>query len=297
MKHKSDDYKISAVKYYLKNKDNIRKTCKIFDCSKISLQRCIDRYKTTKNITRKNRTPISYKINKDQVKTAVNMIDKNEQLTMDELLFSIYIYMFVSLSASYAGNACAVRQSIIKYTTNSNETQFFDWLVTSMKSVNQILENTPIIFESNYIYPNPSNTTSINFKNFDLLTSHHDIHELNDNSINEITEKYIRRKERLIKTIKEQNKINFIRYCKNQQNIEEEEILKFYKNIKNINTNLLFNFILISDNNDLVIPNSLLKDNFIYINLNNYIDDDILNETNTYFKIIKTYKCIFDLVK
>ena len=205
--------------------------------------------------------------------------------------------MFVSLSSSYAGNACAVRQSINKYTTNSNETQFFDWLVTSMKSVNQILENTPIIFESNYIYPNSSNTTSINFKNFDLLTSHHDIHEFNDNSINEITEKYIRRKKRLIKTIKEQNKINFIRYCKNQQNIEEEEILKFYKNVKNINTDLLFNFILISDNNDLVIPNSLLKDNFIYINLNNYIDDDILNETNTYFKIIKTYKCIFDLVK
>jgi len=31
MTHKSEDYKISAVKYYLKNKDNIRKTCKIFD--------------------------------------------------------------------------------------------------------------------------------------------------------------------------------------------------------------------------------------------------------------------------
>jgi hypothetical protein len=43
----------------------------------------------TKNITRKNRKPISYKINKEQVKTAVNIIDKNEQLTMDELLFSM----------------------------------------------------------------------------------------------------------------------------------------------------------------------------------------------------------------
>lgn len=205
--------------------------------------------------------------------------------------------MYISLSSSYGGNACAVRESINNYTTNSNETQFFDWLVTSMKSVNQILENTPIIFESNYIYPNALNTTSINFKNFDLLTSHHDINEFNDNSINEITEKYIRRKERLIKTIKEQKKINFIRYCKNLINIEEEEILIFYKNIKNINPNLLFNFILISDYNDLVIPNSLLKDNFIYINLNNYVDDDIVNETNDYYKIIKTYKCVFDLVK
>jgi hypothetical protein len=202
--------------------------------------------------------------------------------------------MYLSLSSSYAGNACAVRQSIINYTTTSNETQFFDWLVTSMKSVNQLLENTPIIFESNYIYPN---TTSINFKNFDLLVSHHDIHKFNDNSINEITEKYIHRYERLINTIKEQKKINFIRYCKNSTNIEEEEILIFYKNIKNINPNLLFNFILISDCNDLVIPNSLLKDYIIYINLNNYVDDDIVNETNSYYKIIKTYKCVFDLVK
>ena len=59
--------------------------------------------------------------------------------------------MFISLSSSYSGNACAIKQSIVKYTKNSNETQFFDWLVTSMKSVNQILENTPIIFESTYI--------------------------------------------------------------------------------------------------------------------------------------------------
>ena len=35
MTHKSEDYKISAVKYYLKNKDNIRKTCKIFDCKNL----------------------------------------------------------------------------------------------------------------------------------------------------------------------------------------------------------------------------------------------------------------------
>jgi len=67
----NDDYKISAVKYYLKNKDNIRKTCKIFDCKRSTLQRWIKRYKTSKNITRKNRTSTSYKITKPQVKTAL----------------------------------------------------------------------------------------------------------------------------------------------------------------------------------------------------------------------------------
>ena len=206
--------------------------------------------------------------------------------------------MYISLSSSYAGNACAVHESIIKYNiSTSNKTLFFDWLVTSMKSVNQVLENMPIIFETESMRPNTLNTTSINFKNFDLLISHHDIHDFNDNSINEITNKYIRRYERLINTIKEQEKINFIRYCKNQQNLEEKEIYTFYKNIKNINPNLIFNFILISDDNDLVIPNNLLKDNFIYINLNNYVDDDIVNETNDYKKIIKKYKCVFDKIK
>lgn len=208
------------------------------------------------------------------------------------------MYMYISLSSSYAGNACAIRQSIINYSNNSSETQFFDWLVTSMKSVNEILENKPIIFESNYIYPNSQNNTSINFKNFDKLISHHDIHKFNDNSINEITEKYNRRYLRLIKTIKEEKKINFIRYCKNSTDLEEEEILKFYKYIKDINSKLLFNFILISDCGDLVLPNNLLKKNdFIFINLNNYIDNDTLKETNNYLKIVKSYKCVFDLVK
>ena len=206
--------------------------------------------------------------------------------------------MYISLSSSCEGNACAIRQSIINYSNNSSETQFFDWLVTSMKSVNEILENKPIIFESNYIYPNSQNTTTINFKNFDKLISHHDIHKFNDNSINEITEKYNRRYLRLIKTIKEEKKINFIRYCKNSTDLEEDEILKFYKYIKDINSKLLFNFILISDCNDLVLPNNLLeKNDFIFINLNNYKDNDTLKETDNYQKIIKSYKCVFDLVK
>ncbi len=35
-KHKTEDYKISAVKYYLNNDkgDGYKKTCKIFDCKK-----------------------------------------------------------------------------------------------------------------------------------------------------------------------------------------------------------------------------------------------------------------------
>lgn len=38
-KHKSEDYKISAVEYYLENKKSYSATCKIFKCSERSLKR------------------------------------------------------------------------------------------------------------------------------------------------------------------------------------------------------------------------------------------------------------------
>lgn len=84
--HKSIDYKMSAVKYYLNNNDDIRKTCKIFDCKKSSLHRWVKRYKKTKNLTRKNREPVSYKITKQQVNKALELLKQNEQLTMSELV-------------------------------------------------------------------------------------------------------------------------------------------------------------------------------------------------------------------
>ena len=86
MKHKSEDYKISAVKYYIKNKVSMDKTCKIFDCKKTSLKRWINRYNLEKNIKRHNRKPISYKITKEQVKYLLKLLKDNEQITMEELV-------------------------------------------------------------------------------------------------------------------------------------------------------------------------------------------------------------------
>ena len=85
MKHKSVDYKLSAVNYYLNHEDGYDNTCKIFDCKKSSLKRWIHKYKTSKNLTRRNRKPVSYKITKPQVKTALELLKQNEQLTMNEL--------------------------------------------------------------------------------------------------------------------------------------------------------------------------------------------------------------------
>ena len=87
-KHKTYDYKNSAVKYYLNNEngDGYKKTCKIFDCKKSTLRDWIYKYNTTKNLTRKIRKPISYKITRPQVNIALELLKKNEQLTMQELV-------------------------------------------------------------------------------------------------------------------------------------------------------------------------------------------------------------------
>jgi len=86
MVHKSEDYKISAVKYYLKNDDSLDKVCEIFDCKKSSLKRWVERYTDEEQIKRHNREAESYKITKEQVKYALKLLKENEQITLFELV-------------------------------------------------------------------------------------------------------------------------------------------------------------------------------------------------------------------
>ena len=85
-KHKSEDYKITAVKYYLENDTTYAETCRIFKCSERSLKRWIERYKKDKSIKRYDRKSISYKITKEQVKYAIKKLKENQQITMNELV-------------------------------------------------------------------------------------------------------------------------------------------------------------------------------------------------------------------
>jgi len=84
-KHKSTDYKLTAVKYYLKGKSRLDEVCSIFNCSPKSLYRWVKRYMIIKTLQRQNRKPISYKITKQQLKYAISLLNKNEQITMKEL--------------------------------------------------------------------------------------------------------------------------------------------------------------------------------------------------------------------
>ena len=84
-KHRSKDYKISAVKYYLNNDVSLDDVCEIFDCPKQSLYRWFKRYNELEEIKRLNRKPKSYKITKEQVKYAIQKLKENEQITVEEL--------------------------------------------------------------------------------------------------------------------------------------------------------------------------------------------------------------------
>jgi len=81
--HKSSDYKLSAVKYYLSNSKNQVHTCKIFGCSERSLMRWVDRYKSTNNITRKKRDYTSYKITNSHISFIKQQLKQNKTITMD----------------------------------------------------------------------------------------------------------------------------------------------------------------------------------------------------------------------
>jgi transposase len=85
-KHKSEDYKISAVKYYLESNESQEKVCEIFKCSVRSLYRWIERYKDNGNIQRHNRTPKAYKVHKEHVKFILEEIKKDKTITTEELL-------------------------------------------------------------------------------------------------------------------------------------------------------------------------------------------------------------------
>jgi transposase len=89
MKHKSEDYKISAVEYYLVEDKSQEEVCKIFKCSPRSLIRWVEKYNNDGEIKRYNKKPVAYKITKDLVKYALKEINKNKTITMDDLLSKI----------------------------------------------------------------------------------------------------------------------------------------------------------------------------------------------------------------
>jgi transposase len=85
--HKSEDYKLQAVKYYLVEDNTQEEVCKVFECSRRSLMRWVEQYKKKGNLERNNRTPIAYKVKREHIRFIKDEINKNKTITMEDLLF------------------------------------------------------------------------------------------------------------------------------------------------------------------------------------------------------------------
>ena len=83
--HKSNDYKLTAVQYYLLEDKSQLETCRIFKCSPRSLMRWVERYKKEGNLNIHYRKPVAYKVKKEYVKFLLDEIKKNKTITLYEL--------------------------------------------------------------------------------------------------------------------------------------------------------------------------------------------------------------------
>jgi len=87
--HKSGDYKLSAVNYYLTEDEYQQEVCRIFKCSARSLMRWVEKYNKTGEIERHNKKPIAYKINQQEVKYILQELKQNKTITMEDLLVKV----------------------------------------------------------------------------------------------------------------------------------------------------------------------------------------------------------------
>jgi transposase len=109
-KHKSSDYKFSAVEYYLNNEDlSLQDTCDIYNCSKYSLVRWVRRYLEYGTVENKDRKEGAYKVKKEHVKFIIDLIKVKPFITLTDILGYFHKkFNDITLSKTHLSN-------IIKY--------------------------------------------------------------------------------------------------------------------------------------------------------------------------------------
>jgi hypothetical protein len=168
------------------------------------------------------------------------------------------------------GCACNVKYQIDKH-KHKLETLFFDWLMTSMKSVIEILgcdDINNILYFDNIIrdQDNPfwDGHSRIIIRSLDYCVSIHDILcDFTDKDILDFIEKYKRRFNRIIEYIKSDEKIYFVRFG----SIDNYSQQKFVETILKINPDCNFAIVVIDNNKENNV--CILKDDHcLYMKLN-----------------------------
>ena len=86
MKHKSNDYKLTAVQHYLVEDNTQEQVCKIFQCSPRSLMRWVKQYQKDGTVDNHYKEPVAYKVKKEYVSFLLQEIKTNRTVTLHELL-------------------------------------------------------------------------------------------------------------------------------------------------------------------------------------------------------------------
>ena len=119
-RHKGEDYKISAVKYYLKTKHQTN-TCEIFECSQRSLMRWVNKYNKNKTVKRKSRKAVSYKVTQQHIKYIKTQLKTNKTISMQELSNSINDKFGIKLSRSHIASVVRDNNITLKQTRLRHE--------------------------------------------------------------------------------------------------------------------------------------------------------------------------------
>ena len=119
--HKSEDFKLSAVEYYLVGDKSQLEVCRIFKCSPRSLMRWVEKYENEGDIKRNNRKPVAYKVSKEHVKFIINEIKNNRTITMNELKNKIKDIFNIKLSRFHINRVVNEQNITLKMTRIRHE--------------------------------------------------------------------------------------------------------------------------------------------------------------------------------
>ena len=107
--HHSDDYKLSAVEYYLNyGNASLRNTCYVFGCKKTSLARWINRYLSYGHVHNNSRKEGSYKVRKIHVDYIGKLVREKPDIFLWQILEKLNETFRLIISKSHLVN-------IIKY--------------------------------------------------------------------------------------------------------------------------------------------------------------------------------------
>ena len=159
MKQHTEDYKQTAVKYYLDHNEDMRDTCEIFNCKFQSLARWVKTYKNTGKITRKIRKNHNLKITPEIEKFVKEYTRKYNTATLWELSKLVDEKFKVRLNDKSIYNILhkhnLTRKRLrSKYYPEKKEGQEKEDLETFYKKLNDFDYNRTICLDETSIYLN-----------------------------------------------------------------------------------------------------------------------------------------------